>query len=339
MSIRPLMGLFLGLLCLLMLVQEPNASARQSDGRLPQLAGLSFPNNYWWLSQHELLYIRQLPGKDAAYQIVRKTLPSGRETILQKLSRLYNTTHPSQDMDTGVSPDGRWFYWSQEAGNLFVARLDGSGLFQVDPSQKWASRLWSADSKAVIVLATERPYMGCWVERWEVQTHTQEIWHVAIPKKCDPSHLIALGFRSPTALLSRNALVVIDYDMEHPKPGMRLTLYTLPVWRTSRRLHPLRRYTLRLPRDVGEGSPSLADDGQQIAWDGRRTDGKYVLCLGRLGRSRMREVALLPGESQLTSIGLQWLPGGKQMSMIDSKNQLRIISVSLPMPGHRFHKR
>src|SRR5579872_1205992 len=139
-------------------------------------------HEYYWLSDQEVLFFREIPGEDSKYRIVRRNLSTGQERELSRLSALFNGTEGAPTIPVDLSPDRRWFLWYDYVNGLYAARLDGSEYFTFQKSHKDASELWSPDSRSIMAVCTDRPSSGCWMEAWNVKPpHERQRWEANVP--------------------------------------------------------------------------------------------------------------------------------------------------------------
>jgi hypothetical protein len=293
--------------------------------RAVRVAALSsaFPQ-YWWLSEHEALVIRDTSGGDWALE--RLNIDTGKSRPAERLSALFRKTGGQPD-STQVASDGSHILWTGAKSRTFVATTAGSKISESVSSAE-SVKLWLND---------------CF--RWVELTHNEEVFTGAIVRSTlDPKSMQRRPLTPTISCLAK------DVDLSRLTPttddhilatlwsgrerGIKPALIVAMVMHAQ--INMVGKFKLTPPRNAETGELIFAPIFGRLAWvvdykpewsPFTRQSSRTGLWVSRMRDWRIHEVGSLEaadGSPELRLRGVQWSPDGMRLSFVH-KNSLWIV--------------
>lgn len=281
-----------------------------------------------WLSGAELVHARYTgdydPERLATRINLRRSaylldLRTRHDTLLPSLTGALNSVNPEIVDSMAVSPDGRWFAWSERWGCCLVAQVKGRRryLYPEDDDGCYRRVLWMADSRR-------------WLEMFHVNGR---VHHLILHDVTRPVLARMLPLRDQRGLLANISQVT---DLSHAialtkqdlgPDDMRPRARTVQVWRVAPdgRRPAARIASMRAPGASRVNRAEVSPRGDRIAWEfvTRRPDQSWLcdLWVSRIDGSRLRRIGsvIARGESDDDSaptLNAGWLPDGRRASFV-----------------------
>lgn len=268
-----------------------------------------------WVTDDVLVHTRSFGEKDERRVAFRLNLKTGRETRLPYLTRALNSFSHEIIDSRGISPDGKWFLWSNRWGNTLVTEVNGPHHYESlnqDSGDNYKTVFWLPDSRH-------------WLENFNVngKTHWLVLHDV---KKPNAATMLPTGSRSGVLtsvdriISLKRAIAVVDRGHTFERTADRHIVHVYQLDLTNE--HDTRQIaTLHVPRGL-DYLCTVSPRGDRIAFPlkirnpkgGYRLEiwtcdihGRHVRTLGHVTQDASAE-----GDPSLY-LDLHWLPSGKQL--------------------------
>jgi hypothetical protein len=287
-----------------------------------------------WLSDEEVLFSRYEGPKKEDRVIYARNIRTGRERKLTGLTKAIEDFGGEVVDDQNVSPDGKWYLWSQRWGGCLLASVNGKRqhLYDSADDECYRSLLWMTDGYH-------------WLENYYLNGKTK---HLVLHDVRDPKTAITFPitgreelFCHLQCILSPQEMVAVAVlepdvdDLGRAAPNSHILVYKLSL---DTRAKPHAPYRIAVPRGSPDYVYAVSPRGDRIAWGVTITRGDSLMTrlhrvfrfikpkqwqsteiwICNLDGSGMREIGNVlepPSEDgESPWLDLQWLPGGKCLS-------------------------